>query len=144
PYLAVAEPRGYSIDLTVELQSKMMRAAGIVAQTLARTNARELYWSIDQQLAHLASNGSTVRAGDLCGSGTISGATPDSFGSLLELTWRGTRPLTLGDSEPRAFLTDGDVVMMRGWCEGPSGDVLRIGFGEVRGTVVRAPEQRSE
>jgi fumarylacetoacetase len=88
-----------------------------------------------QQLAHHTVNGCNVRAGDLMASGTISGDAPDSFGSMLELAWKGTRPIKLNDGSERKFLQDGDTVTMRGYCEK---DGLRIGFGEVSGTVLPA------
>jgi fumarylacetoacetase len=88
-----------------------------------------------QQLAHHTVNGCNVRAGDLMASGTISGEAPGSFGSMLELAWKGTKPLTLADGTERRFIDDGDTVIMRGFAEK---DGLRIGFGEVRGTVLPA------
>ena len=84
-------------------------------------------------LAHLTVNGASLRAGDLFGSGTISGAAVDSRGSLLELTWNGTEPLTLADGSTRGFLEDGDTVTMTAWAPGPGG--ARIGLGEVTGTI---------
>jgi fumarylacetoacetase len=88
-----------------------------------------------QQLAHHTVNGCNVNAGDLMASGTISGDTPDSYGSLLELTWKGTKPLKLHDGTERKFLNDGDTLVMRGHCEKNG---VRIGFGEVRGEVLPA------
>jgi fumarylacetoacetase len=137
PYLEEEEPRGYAIDLSVELSTEAMRAAGAQPHTISRTNFAAMYWSMGQQLAHLSSNGARVRAGDMCGSGTISGSEPGSYGSLIELTWRGARPLTLGDGSARAFLEDGDSVVMRGWCGG-DGTAARIGLGEVSGTILTA------
>ena len=102
---------------------------------ICRSNFKHLYWSMSQQLAHHTVNGCNVRAGDVMASGTISGPTPDSFGSLLELSWRGTKPLTLKDGNERKFLEDGDTVVIRGHCER---DGLRIGFGEVRGEILPA------
>jgi fumarylacetoacetase len=127
PYLREPEPRNHDIHLEVWLQTKESAAP----ERIARTNFRHMYWSSAQQLAHLTSNGATIRAGDLCGSGTISGPDPGSYGSLLELAWNGTKPLRLANGEERSFLEDGDTVILRGWCEGP----YRIGFGECRGTV---------
>ena len=88
-----------------------------------------------QQLPHHASNGCNLEAGDLYASGTISGPTPDSLGSMLELSWRGTRPVQLADGTERSFLLDGDTVTMRGYA---AKNGIRIGFGEVRGTVLPA------
>lgn len=127
-YLQEPEPRNYDIHLEVWLQPK-----GADRPTrIARTNFRHMYWSCTQQLAHLTSNGATVRPGDLCGSGTVSGPDPGSSGSLLELSWNGTKTLKLETGEERTFLQDGDTVVLRGWCEGPG---YRVGFGECRGTV---------
>ena len=109
------------------------------ATTICRTNYRAMYWSMAQQLAHHTVSGCNVCVGDLMASGTISGSTPDSFGSLLELAWNGQRPLRLSDGKTqRSFLEDGDQVIMRGWCQG---DGYRIGFGEVRGRVLPALRQ---
>jgi len=90
-----------------------------------------------QQLAHLTSNGAGIRAGDLCGSGTISGSEPGSYGSMIELTWRGTRPLELADGTSRAFLADGDTITIRGSCDRPG--AVHVGLGEVSGTILPAP-----
>ena len=104
--------------------------------TITHANARELYWNAAQQLAHATSGGVAPRAGDLFASGTISGAEPGSYGSLIELSWGGTRPLGLDGSATRTFLEDGDTVIMRGVAGG--GDRPRLELGEVRGTVVGA------
>lgn len=103
-------------------------------ERICNTNFKHLYWSMAQQLAHLTSNGGNVRTGDLCGSGTISGAEPGSFGSLLELTWNGTTPLRFASGVERTFLEDGDTVILKGWCEGSH----RIGFGELIAEVLPA------
>jgi len=87
-------------------------------------------------LAHATSNGASTRPGDLWATGTVSGPEPGSYGCLMELTWRGERPLALGDGLRRSFLEDGDTVVMRGWCEGEG--AVSIGLGEVRGTVLPA------
>ena len=128
PYLQATSPGAFDIRLEVLLQSeKMDRPARISA-----SNFRHLYWSMAQQLAHHTVNGCNLRPGDLLASGTISGPTPDSYGSLLELTWRGSKPLTLPSGEQRTFLQDGDRVTMTGWCQGAG---YRVGFGEVTGVV---------
>jgi fumarylacetoacetase len=93
-----------------------------------------MYWTPDQQLAHLTVNGASLRTGDLYASGTVSGPAKDQRGSFLELTWNGTEPVTLGDGSTRAFLEDGDEVSITGWAPGAEG--TRIGFGEVRGRVL--------
>jgi fumarylacetoacetase len=102
---------------------------------ISATNFKQMYWNIGQQLAHHTVNGCNMRPGDLLASGTISGATADSYGSLLELAWKGTKPIKLPSGETRAFLQDGDRVTMAAWCEGPG---YRIGFGEVTGKILPA------
>ncbi|MEM1118212.1 MAG: fumarylacetoacetase, partial [Bacteroidota bacterium] len=135
PYLRQAEPRSLGIDLAVHIETASMREAGTEAATVARSNARHLYWSPEQQLAHHTVNGCNARPGDLMASGTISGETPGSYGSLLELTWRGTNPLALPGGEERRFLQDGDRIVLTGVAER---DGRRVSFGEVEGTVVGA------
>jgi fumarylacetoacetase len=132
PHLRLEDDSAYDIHLEVALST-----AGIEEPiTVSRTNFRYLYWTIAQQLAHATSNGATVDPGDLFASGTISGPSPSSYGSLIELTWRGERPIQLPDGSARTFLEDGDTVVMRGWCEAAGRP--RIGFGELRGTVLPA------
>jgi len=133
PYLRTREPWAYDVELELLLQTARMREQAHPPHTIARTNLRGMYWTVAQQLAHVTSNGATIRPGDLFGTGTISGATPGSEGSLLELTRRGSQPLTLPDGETRAFLEDGDTVVIRGRA---ARGAMRIGFGEVTGTVV--------
>ena len=130
PYLNQSGAHNFDIHLEIALT-----AVNGVETTLSRTNFGLMYWSMAQQLAHHASNGCNLEAGDLYASGTISGPTPDSLGSLLELAWRGTRPVPLADGSERTFLLDGDTVIMRGFAEK---DGVRIGFGEVRGTITPA------
>ena len=130
PYLRTAGPQSYDIHLEVWLQGEKMAAA----QRVCASNFRHLYWNVAQQVAHHTITGCNLRPGDLLASGTISGPTPDSYGSLLELSWRGTRPLTVG-GEQRTFLQDGDRVTFKGWCQG---DGYRVGFGEVTGRVLPA------
>ena len=103
---------------------------------IARTNFASMYWTMAQQLAHATANGAVTRPGDLFASGTISGEEPGSYGSFIELTWRGERPITLPNGETRAFLNDGDEITLRGWCEKPG--ERRIGFGTARGRIVAA------
>ncbi|GAB4365069.1 MAG: fumarylacetoacetase [Calditrichia bacterium] len=121
----------YDIHLEVYLQGRKMDKASRVC----RSNFKYLYWNMAQQLAHHTCNGCNVRTGDLMASGTISGPSPDSFGSMLELSWRGSRPLPLAGGESRKFLEDGDTVTMTGWCQGNG---YRVGFGEVTGTILPA------
>jgi fumarylacetoacetase len=130
PYLMQAGPHAFDIELALRLKPQ-----GGEAVTICRTNFRHLYWSMAQQLAHHTISGCNLRVGDLLGSGTISGSREDSRGSLLELAWNGTRPLALGGGATRAFLEDGDEVIITGWCQG---DGYRVGFGEVRGEILPA------
>jgi fumarylacetoacetase len=96
-----------------------------------------MYWTLAQMVAHHASNGCPIRAGDLIGSGTVSGPEKSNRGCLLELTWRGTEPIELpGGGETRTFLEDGDEVILRGCCEAPG--FRRIGLGQCRGTILPA------
>jgi fumarylacetoacetase len=127
-YLATSGPQGYDIHLEASIAP-----AGKPAATISRTNFRSMYWSIAQQLAHHTVSGCNTRIGDLMGSGTISGASPDSCGSLLEITVNGTRPLQLPGGSERTFLEDDDEVILTGWAQGRD---YRVGFGEVRGRVV--------
>lgn len=131
PYLRQVDKA--SVDLHLEVALRPDGTAD--ATTVCRTNFRHLYWSMSQQLAHHTISGCNTRVGDLMGSGTISGPEPDSFGSLLELTWNGRNPLSLAGGGERSFLEDGDEVTITGWCQG---DGYRIGFGEVTGRVTPA------
>ncbi|KAI1723545.1 fumarylacetoacetate (FAA) hydrolase family domain-containing protein [Ditylenchus destructor] len=107
---------------------------------VCETNFKHLYWTLKQQLAHHTSNGCNVRPGDLMGSGTVSGPEPGSYGSLLELSWRGQKPVQLRESEfVRKFLVDNDEVTLTGYCE-DSQKGIRIGFGECRGKLLPANE----
>lgn len=134
PYLGT-NSNGYDIQLEVSLQSARMDAP----QIISRSNMKHLYWSIDQMLAHHTITGCNMRVGDMCGTGTISGPTEDSYGSLLELTWRGEKPIQLSSGEERKFLQDGDTLTMRGYCQG---DGYRIGFGEVTGKILPTIDHR--
>ncbi|WP_420564831.1 fumarylacetoacetase [Thalassobaculum sp.] len=131
PYLKEPGPMLYDIALEVAMQP----AGSDQVTTLSRTNARELYYSAAQQLAHHSSSGCAMRSGDLLGSGTISGPDKDSYGSLLEMTWGGKEPLTLADGSVRSFIEDGDTLTLRGHAQG---DGYRIGFGDCTGTVLPA------
>jgi fumarylacetoacetase len=136
PYLLDAENErsgGLAIRLEVLLSSARMRAAGHEPMRVSIGSFTEMYWTVAQLVAHHTSNGCNLQPGDLLASGTVSGATPDSRGCLLERTWRGTEPLTLPTGETRRFLEDGDEIVMRGWCERDG--YRRIGFGDCRGVV---------
>lgn len=129
PYLQPSGPSHFDICLEVAIQTEAMSAP----QVISRTNARELYWSFAQQLAHQTSNGTPTESGDLYASGTISGVEPGSFGSMLELAWRGQKPLVMQETgEERAFIEDGDVVSITGYCEGKG---YRVGFGTLSNQV---------
>src|SRR5688572_3747794 len=116
-----------------------MRRDGIDPVRLTRGRFTDMYWTLAQLVTHHASNGCNLRPGDLIASGTVSGDTRDSRGCLLELAWRGSDPVVLPSGEQRRFLEDGDVVILRGFCERPG--FARIGFGECRGTVLGARER---
>ncbi len=118
----------FDIQLRVELQTARMEER----QKISASNFRYLYWNMAQQLAHHTVNGCNLRAGDLLASGTISGADPNSYGSMLELAWRGARPLQFANGETRSWLEDGDTVTMTAWCQR---DGYRVGFGECEGTI---------
>ena len=134
-HLRTAGATGFDIHLEVELNGEV----------ISRTSFADMYWTPAQQLAHMTTNGAHVRAGDLFASGTVSGPTGGSEGSLIELTWRGERPLDLADGSTRTFLLDGDTVTLRGWAGADPAN--RIGLGSVTGTVVTtrvASDQESE
>ncbi|HEU5212662.1 MAG TPA: fumarylacetoacetase [Gaiellaceae bacterium] len=118
PHLRAAKRAVFDIELEVDLNG----------ETISRTSAHNLYWTAEQQIAHLTSNGAALRTGDLLASGTISGDDPRSRGSLIELTWNGAEPLRLADGSTRTFLEDGDEVVLRGTTAG-------FALGEVRGRI---------
>ena len=137
PYLADesdAARGGIDLRLEVALLTKAMREKGQAAAVLSRSGLRSLYWTLAQLLTHHASNGCNLRPGDLIASGTVSGPDKSERGCLLELTWRGSEPLTLPNGETRLFLEDGDEVILRGHCAREG--FARIGFGECRGVVL--------
>jgi fumarylacetoacetase len=122
-YLKYSGQKSYDIALQVAIQPETIEET-----IICNSNFKYMYWTMVQQLAHHTVNGCNIRRGDMLGSGTISGPTPDSYGSMLELAWKGTKPLKLKDGSERKFINDGDTVIMRGFCEANG---LRIGFGEV-------------
>ncbi|MDZ5460960.1 fumarylacetoacetase [Azohydromonas lata] len=124
------------IQLQVDLLTPRLREAGGEAATICRTSYRHAYWTVAQMVAHHTVNGCNLQPGDLFGSGTLSGPTPQEAGALIEMTQGGKQPLALPGGEQRSFLLDGDTVTLRGWCEKPG--AARIGFGECRGTVLPA------
>ena len=127
PYLRETKPGLYDIDLSVLIQTE-----GGEAEEIARTNYREMYYSAAQQLTHHASSGCAMNAGDLLGSGTISGPEKSQRGSLLELSWGGKEPITLADGSSRSFVEDGDTLTLTGHAQG---DGFRIGFGSCTGKI---------
>jgi fumarylacetoacetase len=134
PYLQGEGNQHFDVQLEVLIQPAGATAAPLV---ISRTSTKYLYWSMAQQLTHHASNGCPLEVGDIYASGTISGPTPGALGSLLELTQRGTEPLNLPNGLQLGFLRDGDTVILRGYAEKNG---LRIGLGEVSGTVLPAGE----
>ena len=131
---------GLDIGLEMSLTSEAMRKAKAAPMRLSRGNARDAYWTAAQMLAHHSSNGCNLQPGDLLGSGTLSGAAPESAGSLMELTQGGKAPLRLPNGESRGFLEDGDEVTMRGRCE--KAGAMSLGFGDCTGLVRAARTKR--
>jgi fumarylacetoacetase len=121
----------FDINLSVELLPENAKTATVICET----NFKYMYWSMAQQLTHHTITGCKVEVGDMMGSGTISGPTPDSYGSMLEIAWNATKPVTLEGGESRTFIEDGDTVIMKGYSEKNG---VRVGFGEVRGKVLPA------
>jgi fumarylacetoacetase len=135
PYLRVPDDWTITAQLDVGLRSAGMRERDEQPMPISRMQFEQaMYWSPAQLVTHHGSNGCNLYMGDLLGTGTISGPTPESRGCLLERTWRGTEPLTLPDGQTRKFLEDGDEVIFQGHCRG--GDAVQIGFGECRGIVM--------
>ena len=129
-YLIEEGESSFDIEIQTSIQPKKEKET-----LVSTTNFKNLYWSISQQLAHQTVNGCNVRSGDLYGSGTISGKEKSSYGSMLELSWKGTEPLIMSDGSERKFIQDGDTVIMRAHCKN---DDLRIGFGECVGRIKKA------
>lgn len=127
PYLQTGGDLAYDIELEVYLQNTR----------ISRSNFKYMYWNMQQQLAHHTITGCNVRPGDLMASGTISAPEEGGCGSLLELSWKGTKPIRLGNGDQRKFLQDGDTVTLTGWCQGRG---YRVGFGEVTGKILPALE----
>jgi len=129
-YLEFEGKKSYDIRLQVAIQPENTNET-----VVSNSNFKYMYWNMAQQLAHHTVNGCNIRTGDLMGSGTISGLTEDSYGSMLELCWKGTKPLKMNDGSERRFILDGDTVIMRGHCEANG---VRIGFGEVKAKILPA------
>ncbi|SIN84541.1 fumarylacetoacetate hydrolase [Algoriphagus halophilus] len=130
PYLKCDSAHSFDINLEVLIQPE-----GKKATKVCQSNFKSMYWNVAQQLAHHTVNGCNINVGDLMASGTISGTTEDSFGSLLELSWNGKKTLKLDTGEERTFLEDGDTVIMKGYAEK---DGIRVGFGEVKSQLLPA------
>lgn len=128
PYLEFSGNKNFDIKLEVYIQPEDQQAFKV-----CDSNFKHMYWNMSQQLAHQTSNGCNINIGDLYASGTISGPTPDSYGSMLELSWRGTKPIKLSDGSERKFINDYDTVIMKGFAQNKD---IRIGFGEVRNMVL--------
>lgn len=123
PYLKYSGKKSFDINLEVAIQPEKAKETSV-----SKSNFKYLYWNMSQQLAHHTINGCPVNSGDMMGSGTISGPSPKSYGSMLELSWKGTKPVKLKEGGDRKFIEDNDTVIMRGYCEKEG---VRIGFGEV-------------
>lgn len=127
-YLKFSGDKNFDINLEVYIQPE-----NGTENLISQSNYKFMYWNMTQQLAHHTINGCNVEVGDMYASGTISGENPNSFGSMLELTWRGQNPLKLNDGQERKFIEDHDTIIMRGYAEK---DGIRVGFGEVSGKIL--------
>lgn len=134
PYLQLEGKHSYDINLQVAIQPE-----NATETVVSNSNFKYMYWTMAQQLAHHTSNGCRVNSGDMMGSGTISGPTEDSFGSMLELTWSGKNPIKMNDGSERKFINDNDTVIIRGYCKN---DEVRIGFGECSSKLLPAFERK--
>jgi fumarylacetoacetase len=130
PYLEYKGDKNLDIKLDVFLKPQNGEE-----NKICTSNYKYMYWTMEQQLAHHTVNGCNVNVGDLMGSGTISGPDPSEYGSMMELTWRGTKPITLKDGTQRKFVNDNDTIIIRGYCEK---DGIRLGFGECVATLLPA------
>jgi fumarylacetoacetase len=130
PYLQQKGEKAFDINLEVAIKPEKSEET-----IVSRSNFKYMYWSMAQQLAHHTINGCRVNSGDMMGSGTISGPTEDSFGSMLELTWGGQKPIQMKDGSERKFINDNDTVIIRGFCQN---DKVRVGFGEVSSKLLPA------
>ncbi|MEP4534216.1 MAG: fumarylacetoacetase [Cyclobacteriaceae bacterium] len=129
-YLKISGNKNFDIKLDVFVQPD-----GEEPHLVTQSNFKHMYWNINQQLAHQTSNGCNLRVADFYASGTISGPTPGSYGSMLELAWKGTKPIQMPDGSTRTFIEDGDTVIMQGHCEKNG---IRVGFGEVSSRILPA------
>jgi fumarylacetoacetase len=130
PYLKFEGKKNYDLHLQVDIVPENGQG-----KTVSNSNFKYMYWNMTQQLAHHTVNGCNIKVGDMYASGTISGPTPDSYGSMLEISWQGKNPVQMPDGSERRFILDNDTVTMRGYCEK---DGVRIGFGECSGKILSA------
>lgn len=130
PYLQTSGDHNFDINLQAAIQTENGDE-----KVVSNSNYKYMYWSMAQMIAHHTVNGCDLNPGDLLATGTISGPTPDSYGSMLEISWKGTKPVQMPDGTERRFIADGDTVIMRGHCEK---DGVRVGFGEVTGKLLPA------
>ena len=128
PYLKFTGDKNIDINLEVQIESD-----NFSAYTVSKSNYKYMYWNMNQQLAHHTVNGCDIHAGDIMASGTISGNDKSAYGSMLELSWKGTKPILMPDGSERKFINDGDTVIMKAHCSKAN---VRIGFGEVRTKVL--------
>ncbi|HAS45860.1 MAG TPA: fumarylacetoacetase [Microscillaceae bacterium] len=131
PYLQFEGKKNFDIQLEVSIQPENQEE-----KLICQSNFKYMYWNMAQQLAHHTVNGCNINVGDMCASGTISGKDETAYGSMLELTWRGSKPIAMPDGSERKFIQDNDTVIMRGFCQKEG--FARIGFGEVTGKVFPA------
>ena len=130
PYLQYNGLKNYDINLEVSIQPQESEE-----NIVSKSNFKYMYWNMAQQVAHHTSNGCNMNIGDLLASGTISGKDKDSYGSMLEITWSGQKPIKLSNGEKRKFLEDYDTVIMSGYCEKGA---IRVGFGQVKTKLLPA------
>jgi fumarylacetoacetase len=132
PYLNYAGDKNYDIKLEVSIQPENANET-----IVSESNFKYMYWNMAQQLTHHTMNGCNINIGDMMASGTISGKSKDSYGSMLEITWGGKNPISLNNGLERKFIEDNDTVIMRGYSQ--KGDI-RVGFGEVRAKILPAKQ----
>lgn len=130
PYLEYTGNKNIDVNLEVAIKPKNSEET-----VVCHSNYKYMYWTMEQQLAHHTINGCNVNVGDMMGSGTISGPEPQEYGSMMELSWKGTKPLKLNDDSERKFINDHDTVILRGYCKN---ETIRVGFGECKATVLPA------
>ncbi|MBL7829907.1 MAG: fumarylacetoacetase [Saprospiraceae bacterium] len=130
PYLKYQGAKNFDINLEVSIKPE-----NSTEQVVSKSNFKYMYWNMAQQLAHHTINGCNMNVGDVCASGTISGPTPDSYGSMLEIAWKGTKPIAMKDGTTRSFIHDGDTVSLSGFAEKNG---VRIGFGDCKAKILPA------